>query len=168
MHEIGDMIVYGTHGVCTILGVEERTVDRKKVEYFVLEPMEQPGARFYVPTQNQAAVSKLRKLLTAQQLDAILHSDEVRQNSWIADEGRRKQYYRDLITSGDRAAILRMVNSLHRHKQEQAEAGRKFHLCDENFLREAEKLLSAEFSMVLGIPADQVGTYVLKAISKES
>lgn len=167
MFSSGDNVLYGIHGVCRILDLEVRTVDRKRVEYYVLEPLEQPGSRYYVPTQNQAAVSKLRRIMTTTELDALLRSKEARQDSWIADENQRKQRYRDLINSGDRAALISMVNTLHHHKDLQAAAGRKFHLCDENFLRDAEKLLNSEFSLVLNIHQNQVEDYVLSMLKAE-
>lgn len=167
MYSIGDVVVYSTHGICDIAAVEERIVEGKRVEYFVLLPKDQSGARFFVPTQNPSAVAKIRKLLTKAELEALLRSRRVREDAWIQDENRRKQYYRELICSGDRAAIVSMLGSLHSHRQAQARAGRKFHLCDENFLRDAEKLLGEEFAFVLGIPRDQVGAYVESALERE-
>ena len=38
-------------------------------------------------------------------------------------------------------------------------------MCDENFLRDAKKLLDAEFSLVLGIPENDVGGYIQNAIA---
>lgn len=168
MYQQGDLVVYGVHGVSRIIGSEIRTVDRKKVEYFVLELLDQPGARFYVPTQNQAALAKLRPVLDANGLTALLHSEEARRDSWIPDEGQRKLRYRELINSGDRAALLSMVGSLHRHKNAVAAQGKKFHLCDENFLRDAEKLLHSEFSMVLGIEPGKVGQYIKNSLLGEA
>lgn len=165
MYQRGDRVLYGIHGICEIKELEVKTVDRKKVEYYVLVPLEQPAARFYVPTQNQAAVSKLRKLMTAGELMALVSSDAVRTDHWIADENQRKLYYRNLINSGDRTALLQMIHTLHNHKHAQAAAGRKFHLCDENFLRDAEKLLNAEFSQVLNIPTSEVGAYIKNALT---
>lgn len=166
MFQIGDQVVYGIHGICRIIDLEERVVDRKKIPYFVLEPMDQPGARFFVPSQNPAALAKLRRVLDRVELESLLASEEIRQNCWIADENRRKQRYRELISGGDRAALLQMISSLHQHKKEQAAAGRKFHLCDENFLRDAERLLNAEFALVLGIQPSEVGSYILAALEK--
>ena len=162
MHQIGDRVVYGIHGVCTIIGTEERVIDRKRVEYFVLSPIEQQESRYYIPTRNQAAVSKLRKVMSKEELEALLHSDYANRDMWIADENARKQCYRELINSGDRAALISMAHTLHRHKEAQLAAGKKFHLCDENFLKDAEKLLSSEFSLVLGIPKESVGNYILQ------
>lgn len=167
MFQLGDHVMYGIHGVCRITDVEERTVDHRQVSYFVLEPMEQSGSRYLIPTHNEAALSKLRPVMSRHELETLLCSDAVRLDTWIEDENMRKQRYRELINSGDRLALLQMIRSLHAHKQSQAAAGRKFHLCDENFLRDAERLLSAEFSLILGIAKDAVGEYVLSALQDE-
>lgn len=164
MYQIGDCVVYGIHGVCRIIGEEERLVDRRKIPYFVLEPVDQAGALFYVPSRNPAALEKLRKVLTREVLDALLSSDQVREDAWIADENQRKQRYRELISGGDRVALLQMIGSLHRYKKERLAVGRKFHLCDENFLHDAERLLNGEFSVVLGIEPSAVGAYVRSAL----
>ena len=160
MLQIGSQVVYGIHGVCNIIEVQTRRVDRKNVEYFVLEPKEQPGARFYVPTQNQAALSKLRPLITKEELEALLKSDVTHQDCWISEENQRKQKYRELINSGDRAALISMIRALHKHRADQLAAGRKFHLSDENFLRDAKKLLISEFSLVLQLPQAEIGAYL--------
>ena len=162
MYKIGDHVVYGIHGVCCVLDQEERTVDPKKVLYYVLEPFKQTGARYYIPAHNQAALAKLRPVMRRQELDALLASDAVRKDSWVPDENQRKLVYRELINSGDRAALICMVGSLHRHKEAQAAAGRKFHLCDDNFLRDAEKLLCSEFSLVLNMTREDTAAYLKK------
>lgn len=160
MLQIGTQVVYGIHGVCSIVGVELRRVDRKKVEYFVLEPRAQPGTRYYVPRHNETALSKLRPLLTKEELEELLVSEDTHQDIWIDDENHRKQKYRELINSADRAALISMIRALHRHKENQLAAGRKFHLSDENFLRDAGKMLSSEFSMVLDIPPAEAKAYI--------
>lgn len=164
MYNVGDHVVYGIHGVCRILSQEERTVERKKVLYLVLEPLEKLGARFYIPAQNQVALSKLWPVLSRQELDDLLVSDAALQDPWVESENLRKQRYRELINSGDRAALIGMIRSLYRHKESQIAAGKKFHMCDDNFLRDAEKMIKSEFSLVLQIPADQVQAYILAAL----
>lgn len=59
MFQVGDKVVYGMHGVCVIAGTECRRVDKKNMEYLVLEPVGQDGARFLVPAQNAAVLGKL-------------------------------------------------------------------------------------------------------------
>lgn len=166
MYQIGDRVIYGCHGVCEVIAMEERLIDRKRINYFVLEPLSQNGSRYMVPSENKAAVAKLQKLMTREELDALLASEEVRKDQWIPDENTRKQRYKELITGGDRAALLGMIHALHQHKSLQISLGRKFHQCDENFLNDAQKLLESEFSLVLQIEPECVGKYILEALKK--
>lgn len=156
----GDRVVYGIHGVCHIDDIECKTVDRKRVEYYVLHPCGQTEATYYVPVHNEAAVAKMRKMLTAQQLDALLHSDDIRDEHWIAEENLRKERYRKLISRADCAELIGMIRSLHLHKQQLLAAGKKFHICDENFLKDAQRLITGEVSQIVGIAPQEVEGYL--------
>lgn len=145
----GQLVVYGIHGVCKIVGTDVKTVDRKKVEYYVVEPLSQAGACFFVPSGNPVAVAKLRPILTKQELDALFSDLGNWQDVWVAEENQRKQYYRELISGGDRKSLLSMILALQAHRITQQDAGRKFHLCDENFLRDAQRLLCMEIAVIL-------------------
>lgn len=160
MYQTGDMVVYGVHGVCVVTAEETKVIDRKKVTYLALEPVGQEGTRFLVPTHNASAMAKLRPMLTAEELQELIGSEAVRTDVWIREENQRKQYYRELIGSGDRVKLMQMVCTLYRHKKEQLEAGKKVHLCDDNFLRDAEKLLAGEFAIVLNMESDAARQYL--------
>lgn len=167
MFQVGDQVVYGIHGVCRIIDEEQRTIDRKQITYLVLDPIGQPGARYLVPTHNAAAMAKLRKILSKEEMLTLLRSDEIRADCWIRDENQRKQTYRELISSGDRTYLMKMVCTLYRHKAEQAAAGRKVHQCDDNFLRDAERLLTSELSIVLELEFDQARTFLREQLKAE-
>ena len=160
MYQLGDKVVYGSHGVCCVVGQEERVIDKRNVTYLALEPMGQGGSRFLVPTHNAVAMSKLRHMLTREELDTLLQSQEIRTDAWIRDENMRKQAYREMISGGDRQKLLSMIQTLYRHKAAQQSAGKNVHLCDENFLRDAEKLLVSEIAMVLELEPDQAKQYL--------
>ncbi len=160
MYQIGDQVVYGVHGVCLVKDQEQKRIDGQEKTYLVLEPVGQDGARFLVPTHNAAAMAKLRRMLTREELEAAFQSEEARSGKWIADENLRKQTYRELIASGDRLRLMQMVHVLYRHKETQAAVGKKCHLCDENFLRDAEKLLAGEVSMVMATDRPDAMQYV--------
>lgn len=160
MFQVGDRVVYSIHGVCDIKDSETQIVDKKQVTYLVLEPLGQPGSRYLVPTHNASAMGKLKKMLTREELENLIHSDMVRKERWIQDEGVRKQTYRELIGSGNRQELMGMVHTLYLHQKAQADAGRKVHLCDDNFLRDAEKLLVSEISIVMDMDADPARQYI--------
>lgn len=155
MYQIGDKVTYGIHGVCAIVDTEQRVIDRNNITYLVLEPISQAGARYLVPTHNQVAMSKLSAVMDKQALLALLSDSAASADAWIRDENSRKQRYRELIGSGDRLRLMQMCASLYRHREEQLSAGRKIHMCDENFLRDAEKLLCSEISLVMEVTSEE-------------
>ena len=166
MFHAGENVVYGTHGVCTVLGTEVRKIDGRSVEYYVLEPHSQSAAKYYVPTHNLAALAKMRGLISSDALHELLHSEEVRRDCWVEDENKRKLLYRELIASGDRERLLQIVYTLHCRKKELALFGKRIHQCDENFLSDAQKLLNEEFSFVLQIPIQAIGEYIANIFEK--
>jgi len=168
MYKIGDNVVYGIHGVCSVTELENRIVDRKNVTYLVLEPIGQGGSRYLVPTQNATAMSKLRYMLSREELARLLASQEVHTDSWIADENRRKQTYRELINSGDPVRLLQMVRALYLHQEEQRSAGKKCHICDENFLRDAERQIIGELSMVLSLSLEEAKAYLKYKLKEDA
>ena len=160
MFQAGELVIYGAHGVCRVVEQVQRIIDGKAQLYLALVSVGQGDSHYFVPTQNPAAMAKLKRILSKQELEAVLGSEEVRADSWIRDENQRKQSYRELIGSGDRVGLIRMVRTLYRHKEAQAAAGRKSHQCDENFLRDAEKLLVGEVSTVLNLEVEQARSYL--------
>ena len=160
MYQVGEFVVYGVHGVCRILGTEKQLVDRKRSEFLVLEPIAQLGSKFYLPVQNPTALAKLKAVLTEEELKQLLQSATVHQDCWIPEENRRKVAYRDLLNSADRTGILCMLHVVYRYREEQAIAGRKFHQCDDNFLRDAEKFFSSEISHIMGLPLMEARDYL--------
>lgn len=166
MYQTGDKVVYGMHGVCVVADLEEREVDHRPVVYLILEPLGQLGSRYMVPTHNAAAMAKVKPMLNRDALESLLESETIREDAWILDENKRKQCYRELITSGDRQKLIQMVNSLYRHRRTQIASGKKIHICDENFLRDAEKQLAGEISVVLGMESAEALQYLRKKLKE--
>lgn len=165
MFQIGDQVVYGTHGVCSIVSQEDRVINRKRVSYYVLEPAAQKGAQYLVPAQNQAALAKLRKILTREELAVLFQHPDIRRDIWISQENLRKQTFREKISGGDRMALMQMICTLYRHRTEQQAVGKKIHQADEGFLRDAEKLLAGEIAVVLDIDIPQAIGYLREQLN---
>lgn len=168
MYQTGDKVIYGMHGVCVVADVENRVVDQKQVVYLALEPVGQAGTRFLVPTHNAVAMGKLRPMLDRDALESLLDSDAVHMDGWIKDENHRKQCYRELITAGDRQKLVQMVNSLYRYRSVQNMSGKKLHMCDENFLRDAEKQLTSEISIVMDMDSSEALHYLRNKLKEDA
>ena len=164
MYQVGDRVVYGIHGVCHVVAIEQRRVDRKELTYLALEPVGHGGSRFLIPAHNEAAMSKLQRILTVPELESLLRDDTLHEGQWIPTESLRKQRYRELTAGADRRAVLEMVCAVYRHKEAQFAAGKKVHQCDENFLRDGEKLIAGEIAAVLDLDYPQALAYLRQHI----
>lgn len=158
MFGIGDQVLYGVQGACTIIGIETMRFGKTKGKYYCLQPVEQPDSRYYVPVES--AESKLRPLMTREELLKLLHSEDVWQDNWIPEENLRKERCHELLRSGDRASLLNMIHCQYQHKQAMQQAGRKFHQCDDEFLHNAQKLLNSEFCLVFDLKPSQVNDFI--------
>ena len=164
MYQAGQYVIYGIHGACRVVGTEKQLVNRKRTEYLVLEPLYKSESKFYLPTQNPTALAKLKSVLSREELEVLISSEEIRGNCWIQEENLRKQHYRELTASGDRVELMQMVCALYRYKDEQMASGRKFHQCDDNFLRDAERQLCSEISLVMEMEPEQARDYLRTAL----
>ena len=154
MYELHQYIVYGSHGVCRIMDIDQKNIDHKLVQYYALEPLSRPGTRYYIPVHNEVAVGKLRLPLDREELERML-SAPVDMACWIAEENRRKMHYRELMGNLDPGALFMMVRLLRMHRIDQLDNGRKFHVSDANFLKDAENLLASEIAFVLNVDKEE-------------
>ncbi len=51
MFKVNDKVVYGTHGVCKIAEITNKTVGKCTMNYYVLKPIYQENQTLYVPTE---------------------------------------------------------------------------------------------------------------------
>ena len=160
MYKAGDHIVYGSHGVCTVSELRHMAFGAEHKDYYVLSPINDARSTIFVPVDSENLVGQMKRVLTKDEIDELLHSVEPGFLEWIPDDAERKAFCTLTIKSGDRLEMLHMIDMLCMHRERMKDQKKHFHVTDEKFLREAEKLLHGEFSFVLGIPINEVGEYI--------
>lgn len=166
MYEIGTKVIYKNEGVCEITDIIIRNFRGQKMEYYVLKPMHKKGAEVYVPTKNNELVGKMRKIIDRQSIIELIRSVHNEGIIWIDNGNERKEFYREILAKGDRKDLLKLIKTLHIHKQNQKEAGKKLHISDERFLKDAEYMIYDEFSYVLDIPQNEVLAFIMDKAEK--
>lgn len=161
----GDTVVYGAHGACNITSICDVKINRHTSEYYILEPCYDTSTKYYVPKNNALAVSKIRKILSAAQLEELLTAVAGKNNNWIEDETQRKEHYTELLASGNCEDIICMIRTLHHHRKKQLSLGKTVHMFDKDFMKTAEQLISSEVAQILNIPQDKVGDYIRNRLS---
>lgn len=165
MHKINDMVVYGSEGICRIADIVVQTMHGGAMEYYVLKPLGDGTSTIFVPTGNEALTAKMRRILSATEICDLIRSVETEESEWIEKENERKQRYRQILSDGDRRALLCMVKTVSVYGEKRKKAGKKLHQCDERFLKDAEKLVCEEFALALNIPKDEVVPFIMEQVS---
>lgn len=160
MYSINDTVLYGANGVCRVSDICQKEFSGTAKDYYILRPISNEALTIFVPVNNKLLTDKIKRILSQKEICELISSLSNEPISWIEDDMERKEHYRSVLLSGNRRETLKMIRELYIHKQEQQSKGKKMHLSDEQFLKEAEKLLYSEFSLVLNIKEDEVPSFI--------
>ena len=116
----GDFVVYPTHGVGKIIGVEEQTIGGDTLELFIID-FEQDRMKLRVPVE-KSKISGLRRLSSRDRLKTAMSTlksaPRVKRTMW----SRRAQEYEAKINSGDPVSIAEVVRDLFRNSDQQEQS----------------------------------------------
>jgi len=167
MFQVNDVIIYGAQGVCKIADVEEKSVGGKKKTYFVLKPVDDKGATIFAPTDNEIVLNKMRRLLTENEIHKLIDSMPDKDAVWVENENERKELYRNILAKGDHQELIKMIKAIYAHKTQREAEGKRLHMSDERFFKDAEQILYTEFQYVLGLGSkDELMKYIFGRIEK--
>lgn len=161
MYNVDEVVLYGLNGVCKIKEISKQKLAGTVMEYYVLKPLFSQISTLFIPTNNEALVSKMRHILSEKAIRDILDNLSVTPE-WIDGKNERFDFCKETIASGDFEAIVNLIRMLHFHEKEQNSKGRHLHISDERFLREAEKMACDEIEYALKIERSEIIPMLLK------
>lgn len=164
MYSIGQVVRYGTHGICSVEDITVKIFCGQELRYYVLKPVHQESATIFVPVDNEKLTGRMQRLLTAQQILEVIGGMDEEDRLWIDDDAQRRDAYNEILRDGDRVGMARIIKTLFLRQQELAGKRKKLHIADEKILKETERVLYEEFAYVLGIGQDEVLPFILQKL----
>lgn len=164
--EVGQYVVYGTNGICTVDSIEPMSFAAGMPEemYYVLRQNRKKETKLFVPLKNTELVSKLREPMQKEDIEDILMGLSDGDVQWIDDRRQRTEYFKSILHEGVSGRLLNMIICIYERRRTVAKAGKKLPVADTNTLKTAERLVQEEFSWVLGIDEDEVPKYIRKRL----
>ena len=158
----GNYVAYGTNGICEIEDVKPLsfTSGAEKSLYYILRPANSQGSTIFVPAGNETLTSRIRSLMTKDEIDALLTGMRDKELAWEQDRRFRTENFHEILMKGVQQELLLMIRCIYLKKQELEASGKKLPATDGNTLKAAEKLVEEEFSHVLHIAPGEVGEYI--------
>jgi CarD family transcriptional regulator len=125
------------------------------------------GSTIFAPTDNEVVLKKMRRLLTKDEIHKLIDSMRSENAVWVENENERKELYRNILAKGDHLELIKMIKAIYAHKAEREAEGKRLHMSDERFFKDAEQILYNEFQYVLDLN-DKNGlmAYIFERIEK--
>ncbi len=158
----GDYVRYASTGVCVVEDI--RTIkDRKRHtegEFYVLKPVSANASTVYVPTDNENLTSKMRYVMSKNDIDEVISEVKCSDTKWIDDRKLRAVSFSDTVRHGNNKDLLGLIACIYMKKYELETIGKRLSSADEAALIGAQRLVEDEFSFVLGVSCGEVAAYI--------
>ena len=169
MFQPGELLVYGTTGVCRVeeITTPDLTRSERGRRYYLLKPLYQDGV-IYVPVDSGKV--PIRSVISREEAEALIDLiPSVRAEACHAPTLQAlTQHYQSAVRSHDCRKLLELVMSIYL-KRCQAEAQkRRLGMVDERYMKQAERLLYGELSAALDIPYEEVQPYIARRAGKDA
>ena len=167
MFKVNQTVSYGPQGVFKISEIADKNLTGKNQKYYILKSVKGSSSVIYVPVDNEKLVAKMRPMLTTKEVYDLINEMPEEEYPWIERDDERKATFREIIAESNPQRLVGLIRMIYLHQRELAAAGRKLHLADERFFKEAERILYDEFSLALDISSDAVPSFIISQIGDQ-
>lgn len=113
---------------------------------------------------NEKLVAKMRPMLTTEEVYNLINEMPDEECRWIERDDERKAAFREILAESNPQKLAGLIRTIYLHQREIAKTGKRLHLTDERFFKEAERILYDEFSLALDISSDSVPSFIIAQI----
>jgi len=154
MYNVGDVVIYSSHGLCSVEDICEQTFSDITKTYYVLQPLNDSKLTIRTPIDN--AKKQLRDIIKKDDALKILHSFTSPGVEWIEQNTHRMRFHVEIIKTGDRQKQAHLLNTLLRKKLEYEANEKKFPNQEEKLLHSLQEIIFSEFSVALNKPSEEI------------
>ena len=169
MYGIGEIIVYGTIGVCEVIDVAPSTRPNtsKDILYYTLKPLYQDGV-IYISVDNDKVF--MRRVISREEAEKLIDRIPGIETEFCKTVGRQQlaEHYQTALASHDCGDLIELIMSIYNKKIYAQEHHRHLGQLDARYMKRAEELLYGEFSVALEIPKDDVCGYIATRVGQMS
>ena len=167
MYLIGDLIVYGSTGVCRVKAIGPAPGARADKEYYTLEPLYQ-SCVIYAPLEGGHVPA--RPVITRAEAEELVESIAAAKPAPLPCRDLRQltARYESALKLGDCAELAALSMSIYQKKQEAALSRRRLSQTDERFMKQAEGLLFGELAVALGMTPEEIPDYIAARVEQNN
>lgn len=156
MFKAGDLMVYGTNGVCRVVNICQSPFDSNDERmFYTLAPLnDNSNLVIYTPVDNDSVV--MRELISESMANEVLSEVKNAQIIEIPIEKRRRDVYRDVMQTAEPSQYVRIIKTVFSRRNEFRRTRRRLPDLDNDFEHTAKNCLYGELSQVLGKTREEI------------
>lgn len=167
MYEIGDLIVYGSEGVCRVEYVGHLDNPRfdKSRTYYTLLPLYHDG-KVYTPVDTSVSIRPVISKAEAEQIINGLSdlSPEIYETRNLRE---LEEHYKTKLSTHRCSDLFCLIRSIRLKRSKLTASGKKLGVIDERYMKRAEDMLHGELAVALSIPKDSVADYIACRVNED-
>ena len=145
MYQVGDLILYGSTGVCKVADIttQELAGKDKKTAFYVLEPLYQ-NCTIFTPVNTTKIF--MRPIISKDEAERLIDMiPAIRAEAYHNRAlNQLAEHYKAALITHDCSDLIELSMSIYAKKQFVEQQKRKFGAVDEKFMKRAEDLLFGE------------------------
>lgn len=166
MFQEGDLVVYGSSGVCRVVQIgalESQAADPNR-QYYTLQPLFE-SERIYTPVDSGVF---MRPAMTKEEAQNLIRQIPEIDGDVCTERNpaNLRIHYEASLQSHECRELIRMIKGIRRKTRETEKKGRKMGQVDQRYRKKAEGLLHGELAIALGIPREEVEDYIHSALEE--
>lgn len=161
-----EYVVYDSVGVCQIEDICSMKFNFQPVEkmYYILRPQSNQSSTVYVAIDNEKQVSRMRYVMTKDEIEHVLEQTHGSVIDWIDDKKERAEKFREILLEKNQKSMLELASCIYLRKKQLEEIGKRLSTADEQALKEAERFVNDEFAFSLNLSKGEVASYIQKKL----
>lgn len=163
MFEIGDKIVYGKSGVCTVIDICEANFGIDGLCY-KLKPYNDSQNVIYISVDNEKVL--MRKVISSDKAYEIIDNIDNYPAVFPKNDKERTQLIHQVLSTNDMSQWLGLLKGLYFEKERRLKNKRNLKYKDEKVYSFLENFIFGELAVALDTTKDQVFQYISTKVSK--
>jgi len=165
MYQIGELVQYGTSGVCRVEEIVQGVPWlQKDTKCYLLVPVSKKEEKIYTPIDNDKV--KMRRILSGEEVKELMGKASEIEGLSIVNEKQCENVYREELYSVDCYRWLSLLKTLYARKAARLAIGKKVTATDERYLKSVEDRLKEELNLIIGQDATKSELEKLSGIVK--
>lgn len=166
MLNIGECVIYGSHGLCQVreILVPSFLERGKEKQYYMMISAVNAGSVLYVPVEG--AEDKIREVTGADNAEDLIEDIEEVDEIVLPEGKKAEPAMLEIIKRNDVEEMMGLVKSLRKIKATREAQGKRFATLNERYLNLAEKLLYTELAYSLETEKETIKRRVLEMLSE--